>query len=81
MALRRFVIERDIPKVGTFEREQLRELPPSRMRCCTSSAPTSGGSRATSLTTRPSVCISPGTRPSSASMLRSAAFQRQRSLK
>ena len=25
MALRRFVIERDIPKVGTFEREQLRE--------------------------------------------------------
>ena len=25
MALRRFIIERDIPKVGTFEREQLRE--------------------------------------------------------
>ena len=25
MALRRFVIERDIPKVGTFEREQLKE--------------------------------------------------------
>jgi len=25
MALRRFVIEREIPKVGTFEREQLRE--------------------------------------------------------
>jgi hypothetical protein len=25
MALRRFVIERDIPKVGSFEREQLRE--------------------------------------------------------
>jgi hypothetical protein len=25
MALRRFVIERDIPKIGTFEREQLRE--------------------------------------------------------
>jgi Protein of unknown function (DUF4242) len=24
MALRRFVIEREIPKVGTFEREQLR---------------------------------------------------------
>jgi len=24
VALRRFVIERDIPKVGTFEREQLR---------------------------------------------------------
>ncbi len=24
MPLRRFVIERDIPKVGTFEREQLR---------------------------------------------------------
>jgi hypothetical protein len=24
MSLRRFVIERDIPKVGTFEREQLR---------------------------------------------------------
>ena len=24
MALRKFVIERDIPKVGTFEREQLR---------------------------------------------------------
>jgi hypothetical protein len=24
MTLRRFVIERDIPKVGTFEREQLR---------------------------------------------------------
>jgi hypothetical protein len=24
MALRRFVIERDIPKVGTFERDQLR---------------------------------------------------------
>lgn len=24
MVLRRFVIERDIPKVGTFEREQLR---------------------------------------------------------
>jgi hypothetical protein len=23
MALRRYVIERDIPKVGTFEREQL----------------------------------------------------------
>ena len=25
MALRRFMIERDIPKVGTFEREQLRQ--------------------------------------------------------
>ena len=24
MALSRFIIERDIPKVGTFEREQLR---------------------------------------------------------
>ena len=24
MALRRFIIERDIPKVGSFEREQLR---------------------------------------------------------
>ena len=24
MALRRFIIERDMPKVGTFEREQLR---------------------------------------------------------
>jgi len=23
MALRKFIIERDIPKVGTFEREQL----------------------------------------------------------
>jgi hypothetical protein len=25
MTLRRFVIEREIPKIGTFEREQLRE--------------------------------------------------------
>lgn len=25
MALQKFVIERDIPKVGTFEREQLRQ--------------------------------------------------------
>ena len=25
MALRRFMIERDIPKVGTFERDQLRQ--------------------------------------------------------
>jgi hypothetical protein len=25
MALQRFIIERDIPKVGTFEREQLRQ--------------------------------------------------------
>jgi Protein of unknown function (DUF4242) len=25
MALRRFVIERDIPEIGTFERDQLRE--------------------------------------------------------
>jgi hypothetical protein len=25
MALRKFIIERDIPEVGTFEREQLRE--------------------------------------------------------
>lgn len=25
MTLRRFIIERDIPKVGTFERDQLRE--------------------------------------------------------
>ena len=25
MALRRFIIERDIPKVGSFEREQLRQ--------------------------------------------------------
>ena len=24
MAMRKFIIERDIPKVGTFEREQLR---------------------------------------------------------
>ena len=24
MALRKFIIERDIPKVGTFERDQLR---------------------------------------------------------
>jgi hypothetical protein len=26
--LRKFIIERDIPKVGTFEREQPRETPP-----------------------------------------------------
>ena len=25
MALRKFIIERDIPRVGTFEREQLRQ--------------------------------------------------------
>ena len=25
MALQKFIIERDIPKVGTFEREQLRQ--------------------------------------------------------
>ena len=32
MAMRKFIIERDIPKVGTFEREQLRAAAAMRMR-------------------------------------------------
>jgi hypothetical protein len=57
------------------------ELPPSRMRHCTSLALIFSGSKATLLTTKPSVSISPRTRPSSASTLRLAAFRRRRSLR
>ena len=43
MALRRFLIERDIPTVGSFEREQLRE---AAAKFRTGSVLTSSGSRA-----------------------------------
>ena len=46
MALRRFIIERDIPKVGSLERAQLREPLRSRTKLSTSSLRTSSGSRA-----------------------------------
>jgi hypothetical protein len=45
MALQKFIIERDILKVGTFEREQLRQAAANRTMCCASSAPTSNGSK------------------------------------
>ena len=41
--MKRFVIERDIPGVGTLEREQLREARRNRIRSFTSSARTSSG--------------------------------------
>jgi hypothetical protein len=38
MALRRFIIERDIPAVGTLDRQQLAEAAGKSNACCASSA-------------------------------------------
>ena len=61
MALRKFIIERDIPAAGSLDREQLRgaaakiEWRVARIR------QTSNGSRALSRPTRPSAMIDPTT--------------------
>jgi hypothetical protein len=50
---RKFIIERDIPKVGTFERENSCAPPrQNRTRSCINSVPTSSGSRVTWQITR-----------------------------
>ena len=42
--MKKYMIEREIPKIGTLEREQLqRELRPSPIRCCASLGRTFSG--------------------------------------
>ena len=74
MALRKFIIERDIPKVGSFEREQLQGAAAKSNEVLRSSDPTSSGRRAMSPTTRHSASTWRRTRRSFASTPRSAAF-------
>ena len=81
MALRKFIIERDIPKVGTLERDQLRAAAAKSNEVLCHSAPTSNGLRAMSQTTRHSAFISPRTKQSFASTPRSAVFRQPRSPK
>jgi hypothetical protein len=68
VALRKFIIERDIPEVGSFEREQLRGAARSPTACCASSGPTSNGSKATWRRTRRFAFILPGMRISLSNM-------------
>jgi len=81
MALRKFIIERDIPKVGTLEREQLRGAAAKSNEALRQLGPDIQWSRVTWPTTRPFASIWPRMKPSSTSMPRSADFRRQRSLK
>ena len=67
MALNRYIIERDIPEVGTLERQQLAEAAARSNEVLAQLAPTSSGSKAMSRRTRRSACTSPKTRTSFAS--------------
>ncbi|MGB8119137.1 MAG: hypothetical protein WCF56_10500 [Pseudolabrys sp.] len=58
MSLQKFIIERDIPKVGAFERDQLRGAA-AKSNDCGGSAPTFSGSRAMSPTIRHSASTLP----------------------
>jgi hypothetical protein len=77
MALRKFIIERDIPKVGTFEREQLRGAAAKSNGVLRQLGPDIQWSP----TTRRSASISPKMRISFASTRRLAAFRQARSLR
>ena len=79
MALRRFVIERDIPKVGSFEREQLRGAAAKSNEALHQLGPDIQWVESFVAADKTSASISPRTKPSSASMPRSAAFPPPRS--
>jgi len=68
MALRKFIIERDIPAAGSLDREQLRgAAAKSNGVFCANSAPTSNGSRA----------LSPPTRRSASNLAKDEAIIKQ----
>ena len=81
MALRRFIIERDIPKVGTFEREQLRAAAAKSNETLQQLGPDIQWVESFVADNKTSASISPRTKPSSTSMRESAAFLRPKSPK
>jgi hypothetical protein len=78
MALQKFIIERDIPKVGTFEREQLRQAAAKSNDVLRQLGPDIR-SRVMLPIIKPSASISPKTRRSYASTPKSAAFRQPKS--
>ena len=66
--MRKFIIERELPAIGSAERQALREAAQKSNATLRSSARTSSGSKAMSLATRPFASTSPKTRRSSMSM-------------
>ena len=81
MALRRFVIERDIPKVGSFEREQLRGAAAKSNEVLHQLGPDIQWIESYVADNKTFCVYLARTRPSSTSTLKSAAFRRQRSRK
>jgi hypothetical protein len=81
MALRKFIIERDIPKVGTFEREQLRGAAAKSNGVLRQLGPDIQWLESMSPTIRRSASILLKMRTSFARTRRSAVFQQRRSLR
>jgi hypothetical protein len=81
MALRKFIIERDIPRSAPSSANSFAEQQQSRMGYCASLVLTSSGLNPMSPTTKRSASISPKMRISFASTRRSAVFRQRRSLR
>ena len=79
MALSKFIIERDIPKVGTFEREQLRGAAAKSNGVLRQLGSDIQWVESYVADDKTFCVISPRMKPSSASMPRSAASRRRRS--
>ena len=80
MALRKFIIERDIPKVGTFEREQLRAAAAKSNEVLHQLGPDIQWVESY-VADNKTFCVYLAKGPSSANTPRSAAFRRRRSPK
>jgi len=78
MTLRKFIIERDIPKVGTFERDQLRGAASKSNDVLRQLGPDIQWLESYVAEDKTFAFISPRTRASSASMQRSADFRQPR---
>ena len=79
--MRKFIIERELPAIGSAERQALREAAQKSNATSKSSVPISNGSRAMSPTTRPFASTSQRTRRSSRSTPGAAASRPTRSPK
>jgi hypothetical protein len=79
MALRKFIIERDIPKVGSFEREQLRTAVAKSNDVLYQLGPDIQWVESYVADNKTFCVYSQGTKRLSASMRSSAAFRRRRS--
>jgi hypothetical protein len=81
MALKKFIIERDIPKVGSFEREQLRQAAAKSNDVLRQLGPDIQWVESYVADNKTFLSTLPKTRRSFAGMPNSAAFQRPKSPK